>query len=132
MFSPTCPLHVPDLLLATSLTCRISTLQDLLNTLSESHVQHLVYFIKHNILQLREIQLLLLHVVQDPAWSSNQDVQTFTDGRLLRPVGGASVDAGCGQGRTDHLKVLADLDLKEIREVVNSNILILILGHKVV
>jgi len=58
------------------LTASVSVSQNLINRVSEAHVQHAVNFIKHNMLQLAQVQSSTLQEVCDPTRSSNNDINS--------------------------------------------------------
>ena len=47
---------------------------NLLNLLLESHVEHLICFIKHHVFNIREVDISAVHVVDNSSTSTNKDV----------------------------------------------------------
>lgn len=54
--------------------------QNLFNLFCKAHVQHLVNFIQDHMFQFTEVQFIVLKVVFDATRSSDQNVDSITDG----------------------------------------------------
>ncbi|MEZ4647433.1 MAG: hypothetical protein R3E97_01380 [Candidatus Eisenbacteria bacterium] len=85
---------------------------DLEDILDESHVEHPVRFVEHEDFGVPVVDVAAPHMVDEPAGSGDEDVDTVTEHHLLRldrnaAIGAGRRDAGVGGVGVD---VLRDLD----------------------
>src|SRR5687767_10051930 len=73
--------------------CR-NLLQDALDVRKESHVEHAIGFIEHEILDLVEPGVRRPHVIEKPARCRNENVGTAAESVLLRSHSYATDDHG--------------------------------------
>ena len=67
-------------------------LQDALDLVDEAHAQHLVGLIKHQGLELGQIERALVEMVDYPARCTHHDMHTPLERRQLRPVARSTID----------------------------------------
>ena len=82
-----------------------------LHVVLEAHVEHLVGLVEHDVLHLRQVEVAVLQVVDDPAGRAHDDVEPVAQRALLRPIGRAAVEDRDAQpvGPREHLKGLRHL-----------------------
>ena len=86
--------------------------EDPFNVLGETHLQHLIGFIEHQVVQVREVQRSALKVVDDAPRSADDDMRTAPKAGQLHGVGLAAVDrqhGDPGQMRAVTTERLGDL-----------------------
>ena len=66
--------------------------EDTFDILGETHLQHLVGLVKHQVVQVGQVQRAALEVVDDPARSAHHDLGPTPQARQLHGVGLAAVD----------------------------------------
>ena len=84
---------------------------DLADRLDEAQVQHLVGLVQDEDLRLRQVQRLLLQVVQQAAGGGDQDVETLLQGAFLRTVFHAAEDDGHAEAQVGAVLLEAVGDL---------------------
>ena len=88
-------------------------LQDRLDVVDEAHAQHLVGFVQHQRLELRQIQRAVFQVIDHAARRADDDVHAAAQRAQLRTVALAAVDrqhVEAGQVRGVALEGLGHLD----------------------
>ena len=66
--------------------------QDAFHVLGETHLQHLVGLVEHQVVQVREVQAALLEMVDDPPGGADHDLRAALETGQLGSVGAATVD----------------------------------------
>ena len=87
-------------------------LEDALHVGEEAHVQHPVGFVEHEVLNLAEVAVALLHVVEEPTGRGDDDIHAGLERVELLLITDAAVDDGDGQVGEPGVVAERGLDLR--------------------
>ena len=88
---------------------RRDVLQHAADVGQESHVEHPIGFVQHEVLQAAELRIRRAEVIEQPAGRGDDDVDAAAEGVLLRPHADAAEDGRRGQRRV-HREVVEVFD----------------------
>ena len=80
----------------------------LVDAVGETHIQHFIGLIQHNIAHQIEMHLPTMHQVDQASWSSHDDLHTFLQGTHLGFYGSTTID-GFYMNAIDVLGKIADV-----------------------
>ena len=77
----------------------------------ESHVEHTVRFIEHEILQATQRRIRPRRVIEQATWRRHDDIDTRSECMFLRPHPDPTVDGRAGERRVNRKRIEVFQDL---------------------